>query len=132
MDNLVFSNNKKVKDLEEGRVILVSDFKENIHLMKGAVEIGNEFYIKPARSLFAVCVLYKKDGKTHQIIYTFVSQTLTHNAWFVRGAWDHVLSTPEFKALNAKELNFWSDNCKGQFRNFQIVTYQVSSCEVHW
>jgi hypothetical protein len=42
--------------LEEGEMLLVLDFKENIRLKKSPEELGKDFYTRPMRAIFCIVV----------------------------------------------------------------------------
>lgn len=109
--------------LGKGQAIFVSDFKENMSLKVGSVELGNDFFNRPQRSVFCTCVYHKLDDDIHLDIYSFISENLDHDPNFIKGAWDKILTSDEFKKLDINDINFWMDNCKGQFRNNQLMTH---------
>ncbi|PRP82817.1 hypothetical protein PROFUN_04680 [Planoprotostelium fungivorum] len=116
---------ERIQNLRNGEIVILSDFKKNISLMKGQNEMGNDFFKRPQRTIFGVILFYKKGDKIGKDIFTFVSEDLKHVAHFIISAWEDIQKSNVFLSLGVTRINFWNDNCRGQFRNFQLLSYMI-------
>ena len=68
-----FKLNKK--KLKQGEAIGVIDFKENLHLNIEAEETGYNYYTKPQRSFFSLCIYYlDQDGNIQTKFFDCISK----------------------------------------------------------
>lgn len=88
-------------------------------------EMGNDFFKRPQRTIFGVILFYKKGDKIGKDVFTFVSEDLKHDAHFIISAWEEIQKSNLFLSLGVTRINFWNDNCRGQFRNFQLLSYMI-------
>lgn len=110
------------RNLSSDEVLFVMDFKQNVKLNKGHLEVSMDFFNAPSRSYLTLVTFYKEGAKTKKKYWDFMSQCLTHDAQFVGDCIDQVLSQADFlKEGNRKSLIFWSDNCAGQFKNAKLM-----------
>ncbi|PRP85716.1 hypothetical protein PROFUN_06310 [Planoprotostelium fungivorum] len=71
-----------------------------------------------------------KGDKIGKDVFTFVSEDLKHDAHFIISAWEEIQKSDIFLSLGVTRINFWNDNCRGQFRNFQLLSYPLpAACD---
>jgi hypothetical protein len=109
-------------NLTSNDVLIVMDFKQNIKLNKGHLEVSRDFFNAPSRSYLTLVTFYKEGETTKKKYWDFISRSLNHDAQFVADCIDQVLLQADFlKEGNRKRLIFWSDNCGGQFKNAKML-----------
>lgn len=112
---------KQLDNLEEGKAVLVMDFKANITLGRGAEEDSHVFFNAPQRTVFGVAAYFRKDGKLYKVWFPIVSQSLMHDSYTVRMMLKPVLSHAVFRYFKVKSLSFWMDNAPSHFRNLETM-----------
>ncbi|PRP75281.1 hypothetical protein PROFUN_15859 [Planoprotostelium fungivorum] len=68
------------------------------------------------------CVLQER---RQDRIFTFVSEDLKHDVHFIISAWEEIQKSDIFLSLGVTRINFWNDNCRGQFRNLQLLSCMI-------
>jgi hypothetical protein len=103
------------ENLGENEAVLLFDFKENIKLGGGPIEVGQNFYSREQISMFTICVIYNENGRRHHTYIDFFSKILSHDSLFVIDC----LKTFFQKTTswgNIRGLHLWSDSGP-HFRN---------------
>ncbi|KAA6384307.1 MAG: hypothetical protein EZS28_020168 [Streblomastix strix] len=91
-----------------GELVLIGDFKENIHLPLEIDQEGYQYYEQAQITCLSIvahtCNLY---GLHVKRVYTLLSRCLTHTAGFVLKCLRLVLEQPEFQDI--QHATWWSD-----------------------
>ena len=91
------------------------DFKENIKLGGGPIEIGNDFYTRQQCSVLGLAVVYKDQvTKLPRLEYIdFFSDILSHDALFASGCLKKVLNLfliqKSLGQSKIRKVHFWND-----------------------
>jgi hypothetical protein len=122
---------KKKKSLEylkanPNLALIVVDFKENIKLGKGPIELDKDFFNPPTRTVFGF-VIYsynQSNQKVQKLHYVVISEILNHDTDFVISAFQLLFKEDFIKKF--QKFEFFSD-CGPHFRNFQLVYFLLES-----
>ena len=105
----------KKENIEDDELMVLMDFKENIKLGRGPIEIGNDFYCKKQCSVLGFAVVYK-DQVTKQPCLEYIdffSDILSHDALFVSGCIKKILNKFLFNnsmgQSKIRKVHFWND-----------------------
>lgn len=118
-----FNNKKSERYLNEkgkGHCLIVVDFKENIKLGKGPVELDKDFYELEPRTVLGF-VIYSF-GDQHGIkkqYYCVVSKILNHDAGFVKNSF-LTLFHEDFFSFQSMDIFF---DCGPHFRNGELLHF---------
>ena len=99
--------------LKPGEVLVVLDFKENLQVGSGPIEVGNDYYTKTQVSClgFAVCI----GGNTATHYFDCISFSLSPDGLFVRESLDQVIPEIQKKvSCESETVSFFVDfvsNC---------------------
>lgn len=116
-----FKNDKL--QLAEGDALLVMDFKENIRLGSGPIQLGHDWYGSPLRAVFSIVVWFVKDGKLTRQDIVFVSECLNKDTQFVTDCLDKLREMEFFKELELSSVKLWMDNCGSHFKTKEFMYY---------
>lgn len=99
------------------------DFKENINLSRGSVEVSQDWFKRPQRSFFGIVLYYrnKESNNVEKKYFDFISEILTHDTRFVNECLDIVLSKKDVLDLNLNSISFWLDNGPSHFRTYELL-----------
>ena len=112
----------QINNLQHGQAILCHDFMANAILGHSRYEENRDYYIQPQRSIYTAIVFYlSEDCTIKQIVFTVVSDDLTHNALFVANAFNLIFSKEQWKEHHFSSLSIWSDNGPAHFRSHEFV-----------
>jgi hypothetical protein len=104
---------EQIKEIPSGECVLVVDFKENVKIGKGLVELNKDFYRFKSRTILGFVIYSNPSGqrieKTH---VNMVSEVLTHDGLFSSDALHQVIRT---ECANMKKVRVWTD-CGPHFR----------------
>jgi len=117
----------QIKDLVIGEAIVLFDFKENIKLGGGPREISQVFFNKSQRTILGVCLITKQKNENNEVetkfsYIDFVSEDLTHDAFFVIRCLKKLFNLEHFQNNRVKNLHLWCDGGK-HFRNKDLVCF---------
>ena len=80
----IYNNNQKAKfkelqiNLQQGHILAVIDFKENLYLNIGPEEEGHDYYNKSQRAYFSFAIYYKNAiNKLTSYFFDLISDNLT-------------------------------------------------------
>jgi hypothetical protein len=110
-----------IRNLKEGDLLLIVDFKENITLNRGQREVGNSFFNRTFCSFFGVTAV--EMGKKINY-YDYASDILSHNTTMVMDCVQRTIEKIEEK--NEKKFNniiIWLDNGPEHFKTFQFMNF---------
>jgi hypothetical protein len=117
-----FKLNKQ--NLKQGEAIGVIDFKENLHLNIAAEETGYNYYNKPQRAYFSLCVYYLDlEGQTQTKFFDCMSKELAKTSWWTQVALTTIFQRDEWKGLNISKLFLWMDNGPAHFRTYEFFEF---------
>jgi len=94
-------------NLKKGIVII--DFKENYRHWQSREQDADSFRNNLVSTIFNVSIFVWKNGKIHVHNWTFCSNNLSHDSFFVKEALRQVFRTREFQALGIESISFWMD-----------------------
>jgi hypothetical protein len=106
-----FENDKK--NLKSNECIVIIDFKENIRIGGGPVEIGSDYFNKSQRTVFGVTIYYKENNQLKQRYMVYISEILNHDSIMAQECILNLMKQDWFKKF--KKLNLYSD-CGPHFR----------------
>jgi hypothetical protein len=110
--------------LKEGEVLVVMDFKENIKLRRGPLELSKSFFNRPSRAIFGIVVWYVKEGQLCRQDNVYFSEILNKDNQFVTDCFELLRNSDFWKGLGAvNSLKLWLDNCAGHFKCGQFLSY---------
>ena len=133
----------KKENIEDDELMVLMDFKENIKLGGGPIEIGNDFYCKKQCSVLGFAVVYK-DQVTKQPCLEYIdffSDILSHDALFVSGCIKKILNKFLFNNsmghLKIRKVHFWNDTGRhfqcGELAHFLLKIVPFSfNVQVSW
>jgi hypothetical protein len=114
-------------NLRGDEVMIIFDFKENIKLGKGPVELNHEFYHRQQCSVYGCQVIYYNQiyQKVKTVNVDFFSDILSHDGVFVQDCLQKLLENiydlcPGLGRIN--KINFWSD-VGNHFRSQEVAHY---------
>ena len=128
--------NEQKKNLKDGDVMLVMDFKENIALGKCQKETSRDFYDAPQRSIFCIASLSNKaklnnetglpsdERETVTSYFDYISDVLNHDSKFAFDCLNNLIDGDDFSEFNVKNGNnvyLWADNAGQHFRTFEFL-----------
>lgn len=93
--------------LEKGIVII--DFKENIRFWKSKEQDADSFRNNLISTIFNASVFVFRNERLEAHNWTFCSNNLTHDSFFVKEALRQMFETNEFKSLKIESISFWMD-----------------------
>lgn len=97
------------KNLEEGEIMVVMDYKSNIKL-GDALESGSSVFRNPnTRTCLGVVVLHPTNDGVKAINFCVISDYAEHNSYFVRKSLEKITLHQKWKDLNVRTVNIWSD-----------------------
>jgi len=91
------------------RGIVIIDFKENVRFWKSKEQDADSFRNNLISTIFNASVFLFRDGNIQAHNWTFCSNNLTHDSFFVKGALRQMFQTKEFKQLQIQSISFWMD-----------------------
>ena len=103
---------------------IVLDFKENLKLGAGPIEVGQDFYQKTQVSCLGVAV-HIGGGPgvdTRTTYYDVLSYFLSHDGLYVRESLKVILPKILDDVGPISTMSFWMD-CGPHFRNYEILNY---------
>ena len=118
---------EQIKKLKIGEAVILFDFKENIKLGGGPREVSKIFYEKSQRTILGTCLIFKQKNKKNEVetkfnYIDFVSEDLTHDAFFVKRCLEKLFSMPIFQNNRFKNLHLWCDGGK-HFKNKDLIFF---------
>ena len=118
--NLEFK--KQTENCKSGEAIIVMDFKENLRIGVGPVEIGKQFFQKTQVTVLGyVLFVGQPDGTVLKHHVDVLSYDLSHDSYFTGKALSHALD--EMRKLTrvpVKLISFWAD-CGPHFRSKELL-----------
>ena len=116
---------RAIETLTAGKCLIVMDFKENLSLGQGPVELSSHFRNRPQRQLLGAAVLFvDEDGCLKKRYVSFLSVILNKNANFVNQAILHLVG---FSWFNFKSTSFWFDKGSTHFWNLEMCCFLLSN-----
>ena len=116
-----YNKHKKHKDIQRqafredkqninaSTLLLVLDFKENIHLRCGPREISTDFYEREARTIFGIVAYYRLNNDIVKQHWDVVSSILNHDSKFVLDSLKLVLHKKQQLVQKFQKLVVWTD-----------------------
>ena len=133
--------NHKKANIAEDELLVLMDFKENIRLGGGPIEIGNDFYTRQQCSVLGIAVVFRDQvtKQPHLEYIDFFSDILSHDALFASDCLDKVLSFHlKLRGQSTiKKVDFWNDTGRhfqcGELAHFllKIVPFKFN-VQVSW
>jgi hypothetical protein len=106
--------------------VIVLDFKQNLKIGGGPVEVNQQFYSKKQISILGFAIHYKDEHNNQKIRYVdFLSEILSHDSLFVTECIKKLFRMPFMSQF--KQVCFWSDSGK-HFRSAEYMHYIL--CEL--
>ena len=104
--------NKEVDDLKQNlagdKAIVILDFKQNVALNGGPVELSHQFFQRSQRTVLGFVVLQNNgNGSVKKTYVNFLSAILNHDALFVSDCMKKLTNLSIFSKV--KNLSFWTD-----------------------
>jgi len=106
-------------ECHQTRGIVVIDFKENFRFWKSKEQDADSFRNNLTSTIFNASVFVFRNGSLQAHNWTFCSDNLTHDSFFVKHALNQAFETDEFKALGIHSISFWMDGGP-HFRSHEI------------
>jgi hypothetical protein len=110
------SHNNLLENISENELMVVMDFKENIRLGEGPVELGRDFYTKQQCSVLGFAVVFCDQVSKQPIIeyIDFFSDILSHDALFASSCLRVVLkkyleNNNNMGQSKITKVHFWND-----------------------
>jgi hypothetical protein len=104
---------------------VVLDFKQNIKLGGGPIEISQVFYDKRHISTLGFAVIFKDENNKVTTKYVdMFSEILTHDSLYVTDCINILLSKPYMQGFN--QICFWSD-CGLHFRSAELMNHVLKT-----
>ena len=114
---------KQIEDLKIGQAQILFDFKENIHVNRGPVEVGQVYYNKSQRSLLGFGLLYKNEQNELICKYIdFISVVLNKDSLFVIDCLTELISKFIQPLPFINSLFVWTD-CGKHFRSAEFAYF---------
>ena len=117
---------QEIKALQPGKLLIIFDFKANLIINRGPVEVGLRYFNRKQQSLmgFAVYERLKDNYKTLRMYYIdVISNCLSHDS---HAAWEQTKIAVDKALTGAKtlvtEISFWCDN-GGHFLSHDFTTH---------
>ena len=109
-------------NLKPGQALVVMDFKENLTVGSGPVEVGQDFYSKSQVSCLGAAIYHTtSEGETKTHYMDFLSYDLTHDGLFVATSLDRLIhNIKKIIACDLEEVSFWFD-CGTHFRCYEVL-----------
>lgn len=102
------------------------DFKENYKCWKSKEQDADSFRNGMSVTIFNATIFLSLDSKTIQAHnWTFCSDNLTHDSFFVKEALSQLFRTQEFKRFDLKEISFWMDGGP-HFRSHELNAFFIN------
>ena len=128
--------NAKKQNIGEDEILILMDFKENIKLGGGPIEIGNDFYTRQQCSVLGMAIVYRDQvTKQPRLEYLdFFSDILSHDALFASDCINKVLHLFLFQKLLGQskitKVHFWNDTgrhfqCGSIFSKYKSLGHDV-------
>ena len=121
-------NNKRT-NVQQDEVMIICDFKENIRLGEGPVQLNHEYYGKQQCSVFGCQVVYfnQRLKKIKTVNVDYFSDILNHDGAFVKDCLQKLLEDiydicPNLNPF--KKVNVWSD-VGNHFRCQEVAHYLI-------
>ena len=112
----------RLKHKKKDCVILI-DFKENHKCWKSKEQTSKSFYNALSVTIFNVSVFFGgDDGQLKVHNWTFCSNNLSHDSFFVKEALAQLFEHPEFKSFGFKRVKFWMDGGP-HFRSHELNAF---------
>lgn len=133
--------NKEVDDLKKSlegdKALVILDFKQNVALNGGPVELSHQFFQRSQRTVLGFVVLQNNgNGSVKKTYVNFLSEILNHDALFVADCMKKLMTLEIFS--KTKILSFWTDagphfRC-GEFAHclFETLFSQNKFSRVTW
>lgn len=116
---------KKQKQMvKPGEALVIIDFKENLKLGSGPVEVGNDFYSKSQVTCLGFAVyLCSEDGSIVTHYFDFISYCLSHDAFFAKQCLAQLIPKIQNKSTQPLHtMTFWLD-CGPHFRCYEFLHF---------
>ena len=122
--------------------MIICDFKENIKLGGGPVELNQDYYHRQQCSVFGCAVVFFDPvSKKHKTVYAdYFSDVLSHDGIFVRDCISDLLSKisnicPRLEVM--KKINIWTDvgphfRCQEVAHFFAVDVPKMFKVDVEW
>jgi hypothetical protein len=104
--------------------IVLIDFKENIRLWKSRDQDADSFRNNLISTVFSVVVFISQNNTLQAHTWTFCSNNLTHDSFFVKEALRQTFDTKEFKGLKLSSISFWMDGGP-HFRSHELNGFLI-------
>jgi hypothetical protein len=114
---------KQKESLKEHEAIMILDFKENLKLGGGPVEVSSVFYSKVQRTVFTIALITKSLNREQYHYFDFVSDILTHNTAFVIDCVNSLFNSKVFTDYNIKRISVWTDGGPAHFRTLEYCYF---------
>ena len=110
--------------------VIVLDFKQNLKIGGGPVEVNQQFYSKKHISILGFAIYYKDEHNNQKIRYVdFLSEILSHDSLFVTECIKKLFRMPFMSQF--KQVCFWSDSGK-HFRSAEYMHYILCELQNHY
>jgi hypothetical protein len=114
---------KDKTSLKEGEALIEMDFKENVHLGDGPVQLGRDFYQTPHRAVFGVVMWYVDNGQLVRQDIDYISECLNKDAQYVCDVLDDLRKHEHWTSKNINSVYIWTDNCGSHFKTKELIFY---------
>jgi hypothetical protein len=108
---------RQMRELKEGEVIIVTDFKANFNLGMCPDQTSTKWWLAHAKSAscLGISLVFALKGRHCQVNFMFLSACLNHDSSYVLDCLDFVYKHAVWQDLIKPKLkNYWFDNA-GQF-----------------
>ena len=114
----LFKQNLKALSKNQKEAIILIDFKENHRCWRSREQDADSFRNNLIATVFNAAVFVAAaDGSIQLHNWTFVSDNLSHDSFFVKEALKQMLQTNDFKQLGLKQLTFWMEVLTSVYMN---------------
>ena len=111
------------QQVNQGHVLMVMDFKENLHLNMAPEETSYNYYNRPQRAYFSLTVFYRtSEGQLHTKFFDVISTTLSKDSWWVAHALTHIFKSQTWKNMHISTATLWMDNGP-HFRSHELFRF---------
>jgi hypothetical protein len=99
-----------MKQMSEGDIVFVTDFKEILHLPLVKDQPSRQFYHNQQAAILAIVGIYCQSGIQKTVVFFFTSKILNKDNLFVREAMGQVFRMPFMKLF--RRIFFMQDNAR--------------------
>ena len=113
--------NKNKEKVKQGELVVVVDYKENLRLGGGPVEVSQTYYHKSQRTVLGFVIYYSAIVDNRECVkkhnYIYISEQLTKDSSYVIDCMKHMVNDVKNKYVrDLKKITLWTD-CGRHFRS---------------